>query len=76
MPEYLYNVGSSNDITIEKLAKIIQKQVGHNGNIKWDLSKPDGTQEKLIDSSKINNLGWRPKYDLETGIKKYIFMVY
>ena len=69
LPEYLYNVGSSNDITIEKLAKIIQKQVGHNGNIKWDLSKPDGTPRKLINSSKINNLGWRPKYDLETGIK-------
>ena len=69
LPEYLYNIGSSNDITIEKLAKIIQKQVGHNGNIKWDLSKPDGTPRKLIDSSKINNLGWRPKYDLETGIK-------
>ena len=68
LPEYLYNIGSSNDITIEKLAKIIQKQVGHNGNIKWDLSKPDGTPRKLIDSSKINNLGWRPKYDLETGI--------
>ena len=68
LPEYLYNIGSSNDITIEKLAKIIQKQVGHNGNIKWDLSKPDGTPRKLIDSSKINNLGWSPKYDLETGI--------
>ena len=68
LPDYIYNVGSSIDITIKKLAETIQKQVGHNGNIKWDLSKPDGTPRKLINSSKINNLGWRPTYDLETGI--------
>lgn len=68
LDEHLYNVGSGSDLTIKSLAKMIQKVVGHNGEIVWDDSKPDGTPKKLIDSCKMRNLGWSTKYDLETGI--------
>ena len=69
LPEYLYNVGSGSDITIKDLAKLIQSQVGHSGSILWDSTKPDGSPRKLMDSSKINQLGWKPIFDLEKGIK-------
>ena len=56
------------DVTIKELADTIQSQVGHKGNINWDSSKPDGTPRKLMDSSKMMQLGWRPTYNLKTGI--------
>ena len=68
LPDYLYNVGAGTDITIKELADMIQSQVGHKGNIKWDSSKPDGTTRKLMDSSKIMQLGWQPTYNLQNGI--------
>ena len=68
LPDYLYNIGSGTDISIKKLAETIQFQVGHKGHINWDSSKPDGTPRKLIDSSKIIQLGWRPSYNLKSGI--------
>ena len=68
LPDYLYNVGTEKDITIKELAETIQSQVGHKGNINWDSSKPDGTPRKLMDSSKMMQLGWRPTYNLKTGI--------
>ena len=52
LPEYLYNVGSGKDITIKELAETIQKVTGHQGQIVWDASKPDGTPRKLMDVSK------------------------
>tara|TARA_B100001057_G_scaffold382849_1_gene388963 strand:- start:1310 stop:2227 length:918 start_codon:yes stop_codon:yes gene_type:complete len=66
--DYLYNVGTEIDVTIKELAETIQSQVGHKGNINWDSSKPDGTPRKLMDSSKMIQLGWRPNYNLKTGI--------
>jgi GDP-L-fucose synthase len=69
-PEHLYNVGTGKDITIKELAKIIQKITGHKGNIYWDASKPDGTPRKLMDVSKMKDLGWVYSTDLEYGIKK------
>ena len=66
--DYLYNVGTEIDVTIKELAETIQSQVGHKGNINWDSSKPDGTPRKLMDSSKMMQLGWRPTYNLKTGI--------
>lgn len=69
-PEHLYNVGTGKDITIKELAKIIQKITGHKGNIFWDNSKPDGTPRKLMDVSKMKDLGWVYSTDLEYGIKK------
>ena len=68
LPDYLYNVGAGTDITIKGLAEMIQSQVGHKGHINWDSSKPDGTNRKLMDSSKMMQLGWRPSYNLKTGI--------
>jgi GDP-L-fucose synthase len=68
LPEYLFNVGSGNDVVIKNLAETIQTQIGHYGEIIWDTSKPDGTPRKWMDSSKLNNLGWFPKISLEDGI--------
>ena len=68
LPDYLYNVGTGTDVTIKELAETIQSQVGHKGRINWDSSKPDGTPRKLMDSSKMMQLGWRPTFNLKTGI--------
>ncbi len=70
LPEYLYNVGTGLDLTIKELGETIQKIVGHEGELIWDSSKPDGTPRKLMDVSKMHNLGWKHKVDLENGIKK------
>lgn len=65
----LTNVGVGEDISIADLASLIKKIVGYNGEIKFDPTKPDGTPRKLLDVSKINNLGWKAKIGLEDGIK-------
>ncbi|UUW11591.1 GDP-L-fucose synthase [Flavobacterium plurextorum] len=70
LPEYLYNVGTGVDLTIKELAEIIQKIVGHKGEIVWDNTKPDGTPRKLMDVSKMQQLGWKHKVVLEKGIQK------
>ena len=69
LPDNLYNVGTGADVTIKELAEIIQKVVGHKGNILWESSKPDGTPRKLMDSSKMNALGWKEQISLAAGIK-------
>lgn len=63
------NVGSGIDISIKELAKMIANIVGFNGEIFWDLSKPDGTPKKLMDVSKIEKLGWKAKISLRQGIE-------
>ena len=68
--ESLYNIGSSEEISIKELALLIQQIVGHKGEIIWDKSKPDGTPRKLLDSTSFQNLGWNPYIGLEEGIKK------
>ena len=70
LPEYLYNVGTGEDLTIKELAETIQQVVGHKGKLVWDSSKPDGTPRKLMDISKMHNLGWKHKVDLKQGIEK------
>ncbi len=70
LPEYLYNVGSGKDITIKELAETIQKAVGHKGEIVWDASKPDGTPRKLMDVSKMKEIGWQYSTELAEGIEK------
>jgi GDP-L-fucose synthase len=69
LPEHLYNVGTGTDVTIKELADTMQKVVGHQGEIIWDSSKPDGTPRKLLDVSKINKLGWVAEVKLLDGIK-------
>ena len=63
------NVGTGLDITINDLVEIISKAVGFNGKIKFDLSKPDGTPRKLLDISKISQMGWKHKINIEDGIR-------
>ena len=70
LPEYLYNVGTGKDISIKKLAETIQNIIGYKGKIIWDSTKPDGTHRKLMDVSKMKELGWQYSTELEDGIKK------
>ena len=62
------NVGSGNDITIRELAEEIAQTVGYSGEIVFDTSKPDGAPRKLMDSSRINSLGWQPQVSLKDGL--------
>lgn len=62
------NVGFGEDISIIELAELIKSIVGFQGEIEWDSSKPDGTPRKLLDLSRIKNLGWSPTITLEDGI--------
>jgi GDP-L-fucose synthase len=70
LPDYLYNVGTGEDLSIQKLAWTIQQIVGHEGQIVWDKTKPDGTPRKLMSSAKMNQLGWQPQVGLEEGIEQ------
>lgn len=63
------NVGSGEDVTILELAQLVCDVVGFKGRIVTDPSKPDGTPRKLMDASKLIAMGWRPKYDLQTGLR-------
>jgi len=63
------NVGCGHDITIRELAIIIGKVVGYTGEISFDRTKPDGTPRKLMDSGRLNELGWKVKIGLESGLK-------
>ena len=69
LPDYLYNVGTGTDVTIKELAETIQAIIGHKGKIVWDSSKPDGTPRKLMDSSKLQNYGWKHQITLKQGIE-------
>jgi GDP-L-fucose synthase len=62
------NVGSGEDITIRQVAEAISKIVGYQGEITFDLSKPDGAPRKLMDSSRLNALGWKAQVGLEAGL--------
>lgn len=65
----LYNIGTGSDLTIKELANLIQSTIGHSGEVLWDSSKPDGTKKKLLNTQKINKLGWEAKISLFEGIK-------
>jgi GDP-L-fucose synthase len=69
LSDNLYNVGTGVDLTIKDLALLIQKTVGHTGEIIWDSEKPDGTPRKLMDVSKLHTLGWKHEIELADGIK-------
>ena len=63
------NVGYGSDVTIKHLAELVKEIVGFEGDMEWDSSKPNGTPRKLMDSSRLLNMGWKPKIDLESGIR-------
>ena len=66
----LVNIGWGNDVTILELAQLIKKITGYEGELNFDKTKPDGTPQKLMDVTKLNNLGWKASTALEDGIKK------
>lgn len=66
------NVGTSKDLTIKELAEMIARLSGFSGDILWDSTKPDGTPRKILDSSRLEALGWQAQIDLEVGIKDTI----
>jgi GDP-L-fucose synthase len=68
----IVNIGCGTDVSIKELAKLLVADIGYDGQLIFDTSKPDGTPRKLMDTTKINILGWMPKIDLKDGIKKTI----
>ena len=63
------NVGTGTDVTVKELAELTKDTVDFRGEILWDASKPDGTPRKLLDVSRINNLGWKYQTDLSSGLR-------
>jgi GDP-L-fucose synthase len=63
------NIGTGKDLTIKEISEIVKNVVGFQGEVVWDDSKPDGTPRKLLDVTKLNNLGFKPHLDLKTGIR-------
>lgn len=66
--EQLINVGWGEDVTIRDLADMVAQVVGFNGRLHFDASKPDGTPRKLLDASRLKNLGWQPRISLQEGL--------
>jgi len=64
------NIGTGEDLTIKELAETVASVIGFKGNIVWDTSKPDGTPRKLLDVTRLHNLGWKHKTSLREGIEK------
>ncbi len=68
----LVNIGCGTDVSIKELAELIVAEVGYEGQLLFDKSKPDGTPRKLMDTTKINNLGWKASISLESGLESTI----
>jgi GDP-L-fucose synthase len=68
--ELFVNVGTGEDVTIRELAEAVKDVVGFEGELRWDTSKPDGTPRKLMDVSRIHELGWKHKTELREGLEK------
>ena len=69
-PPDLVNVGFGTDITIRELVELVAEVVGYTGQIVWDASKPDGTPRKLLDTTRLNQLGWQPRISLRDGLAR------
>ena len=68
----LVNIGWGDDVSIKELATLIASEVAYLGSLEFDATKPDGTPRKLMDTNKINHLGWKPSINLLDGIRKTI----
>jgi len=66
------NIGWGEDVSIKELASIVASEVGYTGTLEFDTTKPDGTPRKLLDTTKINKLGWKPSIKLQEGIRRTI----
>ena len=71
----IVNIGWGEDVSIKELAILIATEMGYTGSIEFDTTKQDGTPQKLIDTYKLTNLGWKPSIKLEDGIKRIIIEV-
>jgi GDP-L-fucose synthase len=72
----LINIGCGKDISIKELAELIASEVGYTGLFEFDSTKPDGTPRKLMDITKLSNLGWKPSVQIQQGIRNTISEVY
>jgi len=63
------NIGSGSEISIRELAEMVREIVGFKNKLIFDASKPDGTPRKLMDSTRLRKLGWKPDVDLKKGIE-------
>ena len=68
----LVNIGWGEDVTIKELATLIASEVGYTGSLEFDTTKPDGTPRKLMDTTKLTKLGWKPSINLKEGIRMTI----
>jgi GDP-L-fucose synthase len=68
--EAIINVGSGHEVSIRELAEKVRDVVGYAGRIAWDVSRPDGTPRKLMDSGRLRRMGWTPRIDLAAGIRQ------
>jgi GDP-L-fucose synthase len=71
----LLNIGCGTDVSIKELAELISAELEYEGHLIFDKTMPDGTPRKLMDTSKINSLGWKPSINLQEGIKKTILEI-
>ena len=69
LDKHIYNVGSGDEFSIKEIALKVKDIIGFSGNIKWNSSMPNGTKRKLLDSSKLNDLGWNKTISIDSGIK-------
>ena len=69
-PPDLINIGTGTDVTIKELTEIVASVTGYKGRITWDTTKPDGTPRKLMDVSKLTELGWKARIGLRAGVEK------
>ena len=69
MTRLKYSQGCGTDVSIKELAELIVAEVGYDGQLIFDITKPEGTQRKLMDTNKINNLGWNYKISLNEGLE-------
>ena len=69
-PPDLVNVGLGTDITIRELVELVAEVVGYQGRIVWDATKPDGSPRKLLDTTRLNQLGWKPRITIKAGLKQ------
>lgn len=68
-PQSFLNIGTGLDVTIREVAEMVKEVVGFEGKISFDTSQPDGTPQKLLDTTRINGLGWQPTFTLREGLK-------
>jgi len=68
--EPIVNIGWGQDVTIRELAELVLSAIGYGGRLEFDSTKPDGTPRKLLDVTRLTDLGWKPRISLENGIAR------